>query len=364
LAGAEASFVYYINEDEDAYWRTLKTGIIFAGIGTAGELVLETGIRAFYASKYGESLANTGHLLPGFNMAAKIKQGDAFIDVDLNQFTKNLEVKHRLNPLQVKFFLKDLKENGRFARAVLLNDDLVKAWEVLPANLRTNIEHLVTTSNFRSKYPNRVDDFSRELNDPAVYPSQEAFLESVDLFEGVSTIGNPEDLFQVLENVRYVNRVGDLQGKGLSKFFRGTSLDGAGTVYPGNVNSIANGASTSSDPIVATLFSGQAKARSGGSGIITIATGDAISSIPLLPPNGIVRREREIIMGVTPTEFHAVKEIQLTLDQAKDLIREVTSYQVPIINTSSNMDQLLIDAPRMSDSQISQFYQLARQISN
>jgi hypothetical protein len=121
LAGAEASFVYYINEDEDAYWRTLKTGIIFAGIGTAGELVLETGIRAFYASKYGESLANTGHLLPGFNMAAKIKQGDAFIDVDLNQFTKNLEVKHRLNPLQVKFFLKDLKENGRFARAVLLN---------------------------------------------------------------------------------------------------------------------------------------------------------------------------------------------------------------------------------------------------
>jgi hypothetical protein len=89
-----------------------------------------------------------------------VKQGDAFIDVDLNQFTKNLEVKHRLNPLQVKFFLKDLKENGRFARAVLLNDDLVRAWKASypKAAWRTNPGYLTKVSRYRNAGLEIVDE--------------------------------------------------------------------------------------------------------------------------------------------------------------------------------------------------------------
>lgn len=113
-----------------------------------------SGFKAFYAAKYGESLASTGRFLPGFNLVAKIKNGDEIVEVNLKEFTKNLEAKHGLDPLQVKKLQQDLKENGRFGRAVLLDDDLVRAWEVA---LNKGIDDVIRRKpeflEMLSKYP-------------------------------------------------------------------------------------------------------------------------------------------------------------------------------------------------------------------
>jgi hypothetical protein len=244
---------------------------------------------------------------------------------------------------------------------------MVRAWEALPAQLRTNVGHLETTSKFRTDYPDRFDDFLDELNDLSVNPdiaSKEIFLNSVKEFEAVTLIENSGDLFQALRNARNVNRVSDLESKGVSHFFRGTNLDSGGNLYPGNPNTIANGTSTSTDPIVATIFGIEAKTEFGGSGILTIARSESIGSVNLKPPNFRVELEREVIMDLTPSDFYQAKDIEITVDQARALIRQIKGYELDSSISSAFSRQALEDAPRMDPSEITQFYNLAEQLSN
>jgi hypothetical protein len=58
-----------------------------------------------------------------------------------------------------------------------------------------------------------------------------------------------EELVVFLDKVDESFLATDLEKVGIEVLFRGTTRNSQGALFPGNANSIANGASTSTDPI-------------------------------------------------------------------------------------------------------------------
>jgi hypothetical protein len=244
-------------------------------------------------------------------------------------------------------------------------------WKVLDdvpgANtaFRSKINNLEAIDGFFAKYPSRIDEFKSVLNDVDLHPSlldKEAFLTSIKIFDDIPSITNTSQLIDVLTNVRSVHRVSDLEAKGLNKFFRGTNVDANGVPYPGNPNTIANGTSTSSDPIVATIFGIEARTEFGGSGKLLLYQPANLGSTKLKPPNYRVELEREIIMDVTPTNIYGMKDFEIDVDDARSIIQQITWHNLDSSIPSSFSTQALQDAPRMTPAQVDQFYQMASEL--
>jgi hypothetical protein len=247
----------------------------------------------------------------------------------------------------------------------------VNVWKVLDdvpgANtaFRSKINNLEAIDGFFAKYPSRIDEFKSVLNDVDLHPSlldKEAFLTSIKIFDDIPSITNTSQLIDVLTNVRSVHRVSDLEAKGLNKFFRGTNVDANGVPYPGNPNTIANGTSTSSDPIVATIFGIEARTEFGGSGKLLLYQPANLGSTKLKPPNYRVELEREIIMDVTPTNIYGMKDFEIDVDDARSIIQQITWHNLDSSIPSSFSTQALQDAPRMTPAQVDQFYQMASEL--
>lgn len=132
FAGGEAGLMYYINGDSDNSWRTFKQGVIFAGIGSAGELILKTGVKAFQAYRYGEGLGSIGRAGANFDIIVKIQKIDSeeFVEVSLKQFESKLKSKFGLSDDEVKALFSDI-EDGKVARSILLDNSLVYSWLAL-----------------------------------------------------------------------------------------------------------------------------------------------------------------------------------------------------------------------------------------
>lgn len=165
-----------------------------------------------------------------------------------------------------------------------------------------------------------------------------------------------------MRNVRSVNRVVDLEDKGIDKFFRGTNVDSNGGLFPGNPNTIANGTSSSIDPIVATIFGIQAKTDFGGSGVLIIARSQNLGNTRLVPPNRRVDLEREVIMDLTPNNFYDMRDIEVSVSDARRLIKEITGFDLDSSISLGTSNQVLNDAPRMTQQQIEEFYQRALEL--
>ena len=218
---------------------------------------------------------------------------------------------------------------------------------------------------YLGKYPARKNDFKSVFNDIEFHPSdieKEDFLNSINIFNSISQINSTETLLNVLRNVRSVNRVVDLEDKGIDKFFRGTNVDSNGGLFPGNPNTIANGTSSSIDPIVATIFGIQAKTDFGGSGVLIIARSQNLGNTRLVPPNRRVDLEREVIMDLTPNNFYDMRDIEVSVSDARRLIKEITGFDLDSSISLGTSNQVLNDAPRMTQQQIEEFYQRALEL--
>lgn len=267
----------------------------------------------------------------------------------------------------VTTFTKDLIRVPSLIPSFLGNKKLVESWGVTfsSAVIRKNIANLEIVVEFLVKYPTRKNDFKSVFNSLEFHPSdieKEDFLNSVKIFNSISQINSTETLLNVLRSVRSVNRVADLEEKGIDKFFRGTNIDNNGNLFPGNPNTIANGTSSSTDPIVATIFGIQAKTDFGGSGILVIAKSQNLGNTKLVPPNRRVDLEREVIMDITPTNFYDIKDIEISVSDARRFIKEITGFDLDSNISLSTSNQVLNDAPRMTQQQIEEFYQKALEL--
>ncbi len=158
FAGGEAYVMFYITDDEAAAWNTFKTGVVFAGIGTAGELVLKQGAKAFLAFKSGDGIVSGGRVGRNFDVLVKIqKESGEIVDVSMKNFVSRLEA-IGWDEAKITSLLQDMNESGSFMRYLLLDPDKVRAWEQafnrgVPDILRRNPDFLKPYSKALAERP-------------------------------------------------------------------------------------------------------------------------------------------------------------------------------------------------------------------
>ena len=90
------------------------------------------------------------------------------------------------------------------------------------------------------------------------------------LFSG-KKIQTIEELIEFLNKIDETVLATELEEYGIEALFRGTTRNAQGELFSGNLNSIGNGASTSTDPIVATIYGIESSSLKGaGKGFLQV----------------------------------------------------------------------------------------------
>ena len=259
-------------------------------------------------------------------------------------------------------FAGDLKAGGaELVRGMAGDVGFFRAWEVLNETdiegLATKIENLEIVDVFVKKYPEKVDDLKTTLKE-AFDP--EGILQSVKRFDEVSYIENTNDLIKVLENVTDVNTVTQLETKGIGSFFRGTTRSKTtGSLFPGNPNSQLGGISTSTDPIRATIFAIEsATSNPDFRGILQMGLPSDLGDMRLLSPNNRVAIELEAILKTSADDFSNLAKIEITVDDARTLVKEVFDIDLPSTISSQAISTELLESLDISSLENAlEFYQ-------
>lgn len=131
--------------------------------------------------------------------------------------------------------------------------------------------------------------------------------------------------------------------------FRGTSEG-----FPGNPALERLGISPASvAPLVATVFAVESNTI-GGNGIVLYGSQEGLGnpSIEL----GNVRRtlEREVSVGLTPTDFAEAAPNSITVGQAREILKEI-GFDIPATLDSDAARQFLEETPKLSPEQVQEF---------
>ncbi len=152
------------------------------------------------------------------------------------------------------------------------------------------------------------------------------------------------------EIAEQMQRLGDVQ------LFRGTS-----TGFPGNpVLQRLEITPASTDPLVATVFSLESKAKGGDAvvlngGMREFGGGD----IDLRNVRSIL--EREVQVNGSPTQFAAVASNRIPADVARQVLGEMGVADLPpVIGSSEQATRILESTPRLTPVQIQEFLQRTR----
>ena len=240
-------------------------------------------------------------------------------------------------------------------------------------NIRNYIKSIKDAGNdiadLRPDDAQRIKSYLQKLKAEANARGLSNFEQSVDEalaaingVKKVKVIETVEELKEVLDAVDETTTVAQLEERGIKAFFRGTTRNADGTVSPGNPNSIRGEASsTSTDPVVATIFAIENVTRNGSrTGVIQMLIPADVKNLKLLGPNRRVKSELEVIFNAKPEDFSNFVKVEIPLEDAKRLIKEVTGIQLP--NRISGIDastQLVDQLTRTDLTTAKKFYDAA-----
>jgi RHS repeat-associated protein len=117
---------------------------------------------------------------------------------------------------------------------------------------------------------------------------------------------------------------------------------------------------TSSDPGVATIFS--IAASKNGKGILQIALPSDLGNVSY-GANVLQTLEKEIGVRLKPADFAAKASITITTDQARSILKGL-GVDLPAKISISELSNVIKRTPKLSQSQVSQFYKKAAEIKN
>lgn len=176
-------------------------------------------------------------------------------------------------------------------------------------------------------------------------------------------ISSVDELKIFLSTVDESTTVMQLEQRGVKSFFRGTTRKKSdNTLYSGNPNSIEHGISTSTDPVVATIFATEsATLTSEFKGVLQIALPDELKNVVLSPPN---RRpfELEVIFKTSADDFSNLSKIEISIEDARKLVKEIFNIDIPSKIYSQELNNsryLLENLPKSSLEKSFEFYQKA-----
>ncbi len=112
--------------------------------------------------------------------------------------------------------------------------------------------------------------------------------------------------------------------------------------------------STSTDPAVATIFA--TESSNYGTGVLHIASSEFL---PIVDSNILSELEREVVVGVSPTEFAARADTTITAERARAILNSI-GISVPSQISRGAFNDVLQNTPRLTPAQIQQFTNAAR----
>jgi len=160
-----------------------------------------------------------------------------------------------------------------------------------------------------------------------------------------------------LDAVDETTTIVQLEEKGIKVFFRGTTRDMDGNLFSGNPNTIANGISTSTDPIKSTIFAIESATTSGSKGVLQIALPENLTEIKLLAPNRRTSLELEVVFETSAENFSRLLKIEIPIENARQLVKEIYGIELPSTIRRNIADELLRTLPASSLEQSYEFYQ-------
>jgi len=156
------------------------------------------------------------------------------------------------------------------------------------------------------------------------------------------------------ELIIYLSKIEDgfpgvnLDKIGIKTLFRGTTKNSSMVLFQGNPNTIQNGISTSTDPIRATIFAIEAQSiNKGTKGLLQIGLTKDLKDITLVAPNYRVEIEMEVILKTSANNFSKMSK-EISIDQARKLIKEVYNIDLPTSIRDFNDSRLLLETVPIS----------------
>ena len=180
--------------------------------------------------------------------------------------------------------------------------------------------------------------------------------------EEVKKITTIEELKVFLGDITETTTMLEVHEKGIESLFRGTTRSKTdNTLFPGNPNSQAFGISTSTDPIKATIFAIEGATSNGSyKGVVQMGlTGGSLKNITLSAPNYRVAKELEVILNTPAANFSNLAQVEISVDNARKLVKEVYGVDLPATISRSYSDELLETITESSLEKAFEFYQKA-----
>jgi hypothetical protein len=169
-----------------------------------------------------------------------------------------------------------------------------------------------------------------------------------------------DGLVDFLQKINGEFKAVNLEKYGIKALFRGTTRNAAGELFLGNKNTIANGISTSTDPIRAVIFSIESATRYGKKGVLQIAIPKELKKLFLLPGNDRIAKELEVVLKTGANEFSSMIKIEIPVDDARRIIGELYDVHLPAKISPSdalnNSELLFRDIPRLTLEESYKFY--------
>jgi hypothetical protein len=170
-----------------------------------------------------------------------------------------------------------------------------------------------------------------------------------------------EDLIAFLECINETTPMVELEQKGIKALFRGvTRKKTDNSLYPGNPNSIAYGISTSTDPIVATIFAIESATDNPAfKGSVQCGIPKDLPNLVFSYPNRRWDKELEVIINTPANNFATLAKIEISVEDARKLVKEVFGRDLPSRISSSDVENaryLTETVPKSSLEKSFEFY--------
>lgn len=290
------------------FWDKLS---LFTGVVVIGS--------SFYRGlmKYGPRLLNK---LEAIGSAATLKMKKALVEVFL---TINLQFGVRgIGILDFKILIQNTTKV--VGKSGVLDKQFTKLWDygvlVVSSTKQSKgkkIFGLVYRGELlESGSIKRINAFLKEkifvkgADDLDIINSLDKALKRTRLFK--QSISSTDELISFLGKMDESVLATNLDDVGIKVLFRGTTRNN-GRLYPGSLNSIENGFSTSTDPIKAAIFAIESSTEFGGKGVFQVFLTKDLKNINLQVPNWRFFKELEIVLNsdLQALSGYVIKEIPI-----------------------------------------------------
>ncbi len=143
------------------------------------------------------------------------------------------------------------------------------------------------------------------------------------------TIRTETELIEFLDKIDQNVMATDLEKVGIKALFRGTTRSAQGELFAGNLNTIENGTSTSTDPIRAVIFGIESSSKPGaGKGMLQIYPPKDLKGLNLVSPNRRVDIELEVIIGTNPQNLSNFTVKEISIEEARLLVKKLYGIEL------------------------------------